>query len=51
LVKAAARNRILDMDAGEPEGFSLPAGPGAHFIIRSRVFGLEEREELGRGSG
>ena len=33
---------ILDVGAGEPEGFSLPAGPDAHFIIRSRVFGGKE---------
>jgi len=27
----------LDVGAGEPEGFSLAAGPGLHFIVRSRV--------------
>jgi hypothetical protein len=27
----------LDVSAGEPEGFSLPAGQGRHFIVRSRV--------------
>ena len=26
---------ILDIEAGEPEGFSLPAGPGLHFVTRS----------------
>jgi len=28
---------ILDVGEGEPEGFSLPAGDGRHFITRSRV--------------
>ena len=28
---------ILDLGAGEPEGFSLAAGPDTHFITRSRV--------------
>ena len=28
---------ILDVGEGEPEGFSLPAGEGRHFITRSRV--------------
>ncbi len=27
----------LDVSEGEPEGFSLPAGSGRHFIIRSSV--------------
>lgn len=26
---------ILDLEAGEPEGFSLPAGTGLHFVTRS----------------
>jgi uncharacterized protein (DUF779 family) len=26
---------ILDLEAGEPEGFSLPAGAGLHFVTRS----------------
>ena len=26
---------ILDVADGEPEGFSLPAGPGLHFVTRS----------------
>lgn len=28
---------ILDVGEGEPEGFSLPAGDGKHFITVSRV--------------
>jgi len=28
---------ILDVGEGEPEGFSLAAGDGKHFITRSRV--------------
>jgi len=28
---------ILDVAPGEPEGFSLPAGDDAHFVIWSRV--------------
>ena len=28
---------ILDVGAGEPEGFSLPAGEGRHFFVSSRV--------------
>jgi uncharacterized protein len=27
----------LDVEAGEPEGFSLPAGPGRHFVSHSRI--------------
>ena len=30
---------ILDVGAGEPEGFSLSAGEGLHFLTRSRVLG------------
>ena len=33
---------ILDVGAGEPEGFSLAAGEDRHFITRSRVFGQDE---------
>jgi uncharacterized protein (DUF779 family) len=33
---------ILDVGDGDPEGFSLGAGEGAHFIIRSRVLSPEE---------
>jgi uncharacterized protein (DUF779 family) len=40
---------ILDVDGGEPEGFSLPAGPGRHFITRSRVFSDEELAQLAVG--
>jgi uncharacterized protein (DUF779 family) len=29
---------VLDVSDGAPEGFSLPAGADAHFVIRSRVF-------------
>jgi uncharacterized protein (DUF779 family) len=28
---------IVDVGEGEPEGFSWPAGPGQHFVTRSRV--------------
>jgi len=28
---------ILGVGEGEPEGFSIPAGPGHHFVISSRV--------------
>ena len=28
---------ILDLGEGDPEGFSLAAAPGRHFITRSRV--------------
>jgi uncharacterized protein (DUF779 family) len=28
---------ILGVGEGEPEGFSIPAGAGRHFVIRSRV--------------
>jgi len=30
---------ILGVGEGEPEGFSIPAGPGRHFVITSRVLG------------
>ncbi len=33
---------ILDVGEGDPEGFSLAAGPNRHFIIRSRVFSPDE---------
>ncbi len=33
---------ILDVGSGEPEGFSLPAGDGRHFIVNSRVFDQDE---------
>jgi uncharacterized protein len=28
---------LLDVAAGEPEGFSLPAAGGQHFVVRSRI--------------
>jgi hypothetical protein len=31
---------ILDLGEGEPEGFSMGAGDGRHFITRSRVCGV-----------
>jgi uncharacterized protein (DUF779 family) len=33
---------ILDVGDGLPEGFSLAAGPNAHFVTNSRVFGRRE---------
>ena len=33
---------IVDVEPGEAEGFSLAAGPGRHFVVRSRVFSPEE---------
>ncbi len=37
---------ILDVGAGEPEGFSIGAGPDGHFITRSRVFTEDELRSL-----
>lgn len=37
---------ILDVDDGLPEGFSLPAGPDAHFVTQSRVFSPTELAQL-----
>ena len=37
---------ILDVGAGEPEGFSLPAGEDRHFIIRSQVLTATEQARL-----
>ena len=37
---------ILDVSDGEPEGFSLAAGPEQHFVIRSRVFDADELKAL-----
>jgi uncharacterized protein (DUF779 family) len=37
---------ILDVGAGEPEGFSIGAGRDRHFVIRSRVFDAGELEAL-----
>ena len=31
----SAGHLVLDVAAGEAEGFSLPAGPGRYFVIRS----------------
>lgn len=28
---------IVDVGEGDPEGFSLPAGPGRHFVARARI--------------
>ena len=36
---------ILDVAEGLPEGFSLPAPPDKHFVVRSRVLGVAEREK------
>ncbi len=40
---------IVDVEPGEPEGFSHAAGPGRHFVARSRV--LTPQEEAGLGAG
>ncbi len=37
---------VLDVASGAPEGFSLPAGDDAHFVIRSRLFSDEEEAAL-----
>jgi len=37
---------ILDVGAGDPEGFSLAAGEGRHFITRARVFTGDELSAL-----
>jgi uncharacterized protein (DUF779 family) len=37
---------VLDVAPGAPEGFSLPAGDDAHFVIRSRLFTDEEDRAL-----
>ncbi len=42
---------ILDVGAGEPEGFSLAAGPDRHFITRSRVFSEDELAALEFAAG
>ncbi len=34
---------VLDVAAGDPEGFSLPAGPGTHFVTRSDTCGVPDR--------
>ena len=40
---------ILDVGAGEPEGFSLAAGEDRHFIIRSKVFNADDQTVLNDG--
>ncbi len=40
---------ILDVGAGEPEGFSLSAGEERHFLIRSKVFTATEQAALDAG--
>ncbi len=42
---------ILDVGEGEPEGFSLAAGEGRHFITRSRVCACEPAEPPRRHPG
>jgi uncharacterized protein (DUF779 family) len=43
---------ILDVGVGDPEGFSLAAGEGRHFITRSRVLTEQEQAALeGTGPG
>ena len=39
---------ILDVGEGEPEGFSLAAAEGKHFITRSRVCAVEPARPLAR---
>ena len=41
---------ILDVGTGDPEGFSLAAGDGRHFITRSRVLTGPEQAAL-EGTG
>lgn len=33
---------VLDVAPGEPDGFSLAAGPGWHFVARSRLLTEEQ---------
>ena len=42
---------VLDVGAGEPEGFSLSAGDDRHFIVRSRVFSAKELAMLEGSDG
>lgn len=30
---------VLDVDGGDPEGFSIGAGPGRHFVTHARLCG------------
>lgn len=39
---------VLDVAPGDPEGFSLPAGENAHFVVRSRLFSQAEEAALAR---
>jgi uncharacterized protein (DUF779 family) len=41
---------ILDLGEGEPEGFSLAAAEGKHFITRSRVCARELAGPMDRGA-
>jgi uncharacterized protein (DUF779 family) len=40
---------ILDLGEGEPEGFSIAAAEGKHFITRSRVCSSRLSEPIARG--
>jgi uncharacterized protein len=33
---------ILDVEDGEPDGFSLPAGSGKHFVIKSELCAISQ---------
>ncbi len=33
---------ILDVEPGDPEGFSLGAGPGEHFVLKASACPLPE---------
>jgi uncharacterized protein (DUF779 family) len=39
---------ILDVEDGEPEGFSLPVGHGQHFVTRSPACTIRGAEVAGR---
>jgi uncharacterized protein (DUF779 family) len=38
---------ILDVSNGLPEGFSLPAGDGGHFVTNSRLYCPEQKSGVG----
>jgi uncharacterized protein (DUF779 family) len=40
---------VLDVSPGEPEGFSLPAGPGRHFVTRAQLLAPQELQAPDRG--
>jgi len=42
---------IIDVGEGEPEGFSMPADGGRHFMTRSRVFSAGELAALRETEG